>query len=84
MKLPVDISRGVPRLGLNRAEVALALGVSPNTVDAMVEDGSLPPPRQWHSRKFWIVSEVQAFMSEWPVGGEQQETGDPSKWRASA
>ena len=33
MNTTVDLSRNVPRLGLNRAEVAAAIGVSANTVD---------------------------------------------------
>ncbi|WP_353641367.1 hypothetical protein [Mesorhizobium sp. WSM2239] len=75
----------VPRLGLNRAEVALALGVSPNTVDAMVADGSLPPPRRWHKRMFWRIAEIDAAMSEWPIDGVEPETaGAPDEWRAQA
>ncbi|EHK56870.1 helix-turn-helix transcriptional regulator [Allomesorhizobium alhagi] len=75
----------VPRLGLNRAEVALALGVSPNTVDAMVADGSLPPPRRWHKRMFWRITEIDAAMSEWPIDGVEQPGAEaPDEWRAEA
>lgn len=74
-------SKNIPRLGLNRSEVALALGVVPNTVDAMVKEGVLPQPRVWHSRKFWRVTEIDAAMNEWPTA-ERQET-DASQWRAS-
>lgn len=77
----------VPRLGLNRTEVALAIGVSVNTVDLMVTEGYLPRPRKWHSRKVWLVSEIAAAMSEWPEeglprGGDDALDGD--SWRASA
>ncbi len=58
MGTTVDLSRNVPRLGLNRSEVALAIGVSVNTVDLMVEEGFLPRPRKWHSRKVWLVGEM--------------------------
>ncbi|MFK4823189.1 helix-turn-helix transcriptional regulator [Paenochrobactrum sp. BZR 588] len=57
----------VPRIGLNRSEVALAIGVSPNTVDVMVSEGMLPPPKKWHSRKVWLISEIIAAMAEWPT-----------------
>lgn len=77
-----DFARNIPRLGLNRMEVALAIGVAPNTVDQMVKEGVLPQPRIWHSRKFWRVAEIDAAMNEWPTEG-QQEAGAP-KWRASA
>ena len=36
----------------------------------MVSEGVLPPPRSWHSRKIWLVSEVEAYLNEWPTDGE--------------
>ncbi|RRI02289.1 hypothetical protein EH240_12535 [Mesorhizobium tamadayense] len=38
----------------------------------MVTEGALPPPRTWHSRKLWLVAEVEAHMNEWPVDGEER------------
>lgn len=61
--------RQIPRLALNRNELALAIGVSANSVDAMVKEGALPPPRKWHTRKLWLVSEIEAAMSDWPADG---------------
>lgn len=87
MAATVDISRNVPRLGLNRCEVALAIGVSVNTVDLMVTEGYLPKPRKWHSRKVWLVSEIEAAMSEWPEDGilkRGEDADDGEDWRASA
>ena len=78
----MDTSRPLLRLGLNRAEVALALGVSPTTVDVMVAEGALPPPRRWHKRLFWRIPEIDAFMSEWPTEAIDKETGAPEEWRA--
>lgn len=72
-------SRLVPRLGLNRSELALSIGVSINTVDKMVEEGALPAPRKWHSRKIWIVAEVEAAMMEWPADGVDDDDDD---WKA--
>lgn len=76
------LSRNVPRLGLNREEVALSLGVAPNTVDKMVAEGVLPQPRIWHSRKIWRMIEIEAAMNEWPAAGD--DTAATSNWRASA
>ncbi|MDO3434378.1 hypothetical protein QWJ46_16990 [Rhizobium sp. CBN3] len=86
---PKAISRIVPRLGLNRAEVALAIGFSVNSVDLMVAEGFLPKPRIWHSRKVWLVSEIEASMSEWPedglpLGKGEKDADDGDIWRASA
>lgn len=81
----VDLNRNVPRLGLNRLEVAQAIGVSANTVDVMVEEGFLPKPRKWHSRKVWLVAEIVTAMASWPEDGlkaEEDASGD--EWRASA
>ncbi len=60
----------VPRLALSRSELAISIGVSPTSIDVMVEEGVLPPPRQWHTRKLWIVQEVQAALLQWPEAGE--------------
>lgn len=61
--------RPIIRLALSRAEVALAIGVSAGSVDQMVSEGFLPPPRKWHSRKLWLVSEIEAHVCEWPIEG---------------
>lgn len=83
-----SIARKVPRIGLNRSEVALAIGFSANTVDLMVAEGFLPKPRVWHSRKVWLVSEIEASMSEWPEDGVplskgEKDVDDGDSWRAS-
>lgn len=68
--------RLILRLGLNRTELALSIGVSPNTVDKMVADGALPHPRKWNTRKIWLVAEVEAAMLEWPSTGPEQDAED--------
>lgn len=85
---PEPAMRDVPRLSLSRAEVAYAIGVSPNTIDVMVQEGALPPPRRWHSRTLWLVHEISAAMMDWPTrGGEPISPGsgadDNYDWRAS-
>ena len=62
--------RPIVRLALNRSELALSIGVSATSIDLMVTEGVLPPARRWHSRKLWIVSEVEACLTEMPVDGE--------------
>jgi predicted DNA-binding transcriptional regulator AlpA len=75
----------VPRLGLNRVEVAAAIGVSVNTVDLMVVEGFLPPPRRWHSRKVWLVQEIAAAMMDWPEDNNPlaKKDSNADEWRAS-
>lgn len=75
--------RAVPRIALNRTELALAIGVSANTVDVMVTEGALPRPRKWHSRKLWLVAEVEAAMMEWPNGAPPAGEDDED-WTAIA
>lgn len=66
--------RPVSRLALSRAELALAIGVSVSSVDAMVAEGALPPPRIWHTRKLWLVTEVEAYLNNLPAeGGETND-----------
>lgn len=77
----VDTDRHVPRLSLNRSEVAMALGIAPGTVDEMVKEGMLPPPRRWHSRKFWLVREIESTISHsWPVDEEESKAKDSDDW----
>lgn len=62
--------RPVIRLALSKAEVALAIGVGINSIDAMIASGSLPPPRKWRSERLWLVSEVEAYLRAWPADDE--------------
>lgn len=85
MTASIDLTRNVPRLGLNRVEVAMAIGVSPNTVDAMVNEGFLPRPRKWSTRKVWLVHEIVAAMAEWPEDGlNARKRGADDDWSMSA
>lgn len=64
------LARPIPRIALNRTEVAVAIGVSADSVDTMVDEGVLPQPRRWHTRKIWLVSEIEAFLTELPADGQ--------------
>jgi predicted DNA-binding transcriptional regulator AlpA len=64
------LARPIPRIALNRTEVAVAIGVSADSVDTMVDEGVLPRPRRWHTRKIWLVSEIEAFLTELPSDGQ--------------
>lgn len=66
-------TRAVPRLGLSRTEVALSIGVSPGSVDKMVEEGVLPQPRIWHTRKIWVASEIEAALQRLPERGTENK-----------
>lgn len=74
--------RQVPRLGMSIDDLALSLGVSPNSIRKMVEEGALPPPRIWGKRRIWRTAEIDAALSEWPIDGEDENTGTPDEWRA--
>lgn len=77
------VDRSVPRLALSLNDLALSLGVSPNTVLRMVEEGYLPRPRVWHRRKLWRVAEIDASLAEWPTDRQGEEDfGDLDGWRA--
>lgn len=75
--------RNVPRLAMSIDDLALSIGVSPNTIRKMVEEGRLPRPRVWNSRRIWRTAEIDAALSEWPIDGEE-EPGTPDQWRAEA
>lgn len=48
------------------------------TIDNMVAEGFLPPPKQWHNRKIWVVSEVEKAMLNWPT--KDGESHIPLVW----
>jgi hypothetical protein len=49
-----------------------------SSVDKMVLDGALPPPRRWHTRPLWLVAEIEAHLNEWPIDG--QAPADHNEW----
>jgi predicted DNA-binding transcriptional regulator AlpA len=73
MTKPLGGGRPIVRLALSRTEVALSIGVSVSSVDQMVAEGALPPPRKWHSRKLRLVSEIEAHLNELPREGEERD-----------
>jgi hypothetical protein len=47
----------------------------------MVKEGFLPKPRKWHTRKIWLVSEIETALYEWPTD-DSANVGDDDEWRA--
>jgi hypothetical protein len=82
---PLSAVRPVPRLGLSRSELAVSIGVSINSIDKMVDEGALPPPRKWHERQVFLIDEVLTAMQAWPSkdgkAGKSDEADD--EWRAA-
>jgi predicted DNA-binding transcriptional regulator AlpA len=66
------------RITLNREEAAEAIGVSPVVFDRMVAAGELPTPHpsKVSTRKFWVVSELEAAMRR--LGIDQPEELAPA------
>src|SRR5262249_34548944 len=68
------------RLGLNRQEAALLIGVSAATFDQLVRDGIMPPPRRIGSRTVWDVRQLVRRFDELP-GGDATES---NPWDSSS
>lgn len=57
-----------PPLLVGRVEAARALGISDSTVELLVRQGELPPPRQISKgRTGWLWRELQEFAESRPV-----------------
>lgn len=81
----LSAARPVPRIALNRGELAMAIGFSTDEVDEMVMDGTLPKPRRRGRRKYWLVAEVEAALTDQPYEGETSRPGeaaDEEDWTA--
>jgi predicted DNA-binding transcriptional regulator AlpA len=72
-----------PRL-IDRNIAAAYVGVSPNTFDKMVGQGSMPPARQVSGKRIaWDVRELDAAVDALPHKGEF-ETGTDDGWEDAA
>jgi predicted DNA-binding transcriptional regulator AlpA len=64
------LPRSCPPRGLNRAQSAEYIGVSPALFDEMVRDGRMPPPVKFNSKKVWDREKLdQAFATH----GEEED-----------
>lgn len=65
-----------PRL-INREAAAAYVNVSPNTFDALVKAGTMPPPVKLTGRRHaWDVRKLDAAIDNLPVDG----VGDDDSW----
>jgi predicted DNA-binding transcriptional regulator AlpA len=73
---PVDPS--LPRRGLRRVGAAVYLGVSPALFDALVADGTLPPPKLLRGAVVWDRIELDTYFEAIPSGARRprKRSGD--------
>lgn len=64
--------------GLNRAQAAGYIGVSPGTFDAMVIDGRMPAARSINARRVWDLRELDAAFDDLPHAPRPANTACPS------
>ncbi len=64
-------------LGLSRETAAHFIGVSPNTFDKLVKEGSMPAPRIVGRRKLWNRMELQTAFDALPCDGEANDQLNP-------
>jgi predicted DNA-binding transcriptional regulator AlpA len=69
-KSPSIIPAGSWPRGLNRAEAAAYIGVSPSKFDEMVKDERMPRARKIDARKVWDVRELDSFFNDLPVDND--------------
>ena len=61
---------------MGRVKLAEHLDVSPSTVDDLVREGRLPPPRKIKNRILWLRSEVEAAVNDWPYRDNIQQEAE--------
>nr|WP_244479321.1 hypothetical protein [Rhizobium sp. Leaf384] len=67
-------------LGLNRAQAAAFIGVSPSLFDEMVKDGRMPRPKTVGARRIWDRRKLEAAFGRLP-GSDVNEDND--SWSVS-
>jgi len=72
-----------PVRGLSRERAAQYVGVSASSFDTMVEEGVMPAPRIWHSRRIWDVRQIDVAFDDLPQQGQPKLTGweDVKGWQ---
>lgn len=71
MRRKADIAERLPvRRGLQEAEAAVYLSLSPSLFRELVECGEMPPPRILRSRRIWDVADLDAAFRSLPLEGE--------------
>jgi len=66
---PLPVARG-----LNRAQAAAYIGVSPSLFDEMITDGRMPAPKRMNSRTVWDRLALDRAFDKLP-GGAAEDTG---------
>jgi predicted DNA-binding transcriptional regulator AlpA len=75
-KIVAPPSRIVPFLGMNRAQAAEYIGVSPTKFDEMVKDGRMPPPKRIDTRCVWDSRQLRSAFDKLPGGADD----DRNEW----
>jgi excisionase family DNA binding protein len=64
---PIDLRQAaVPRRGLNRAEAAVYVGISPSKFDEMVKDGRMPGAKRIDGRTVWDIRALDVAFDSLP------------------
>lgn len=74
----LSASRPIPRIALNKNELAMAIGFSLHEIDDMIVDGVLPKPRRRGRRRYWLITEIEAALTDQPYEGEASRPGEAS------
>lgn len=64
--------------GLNRAQAAAYIGVSPSLFDKLVGDGRMPQPKRMNSRTVWDRVALDNAFDRLPGGSN--ESDDNGEW----
>lgn len=67
---PLPVARG-----LNRAQAAAYIGVSPSLFDEMISDGRMPAPKRMNSRTVWDRLALDRAFDRLP-GGAPDDVSD--------
>lgn len=81
----INASPSLERRGLNREEAAYYLGVSPGTLDKLVNEGRMPAPVPFGRRRVWDKRALDRLLDLHAgielTGGSEAEESPLDAWR---
>lgn len=80
MARPAVLPPNLAPRGINRAEAAAYVGISPVKFDQMIADGRMPRAKCIDRRRVWDVRPLDECFDRLPVDGQTEANENDNPW----